>query len=272
MENKSRRVGRIKNKLFLFVLLGVILSFSACVSHIQQLREAQNQFNMAATMENQIKLGNPRSAIVSAGEATVSYRIAVKIISDLLEKNRSELQKDRLLGNAYTIKAMAEWRLGEYDSAMKTVSTALGQLGLEIFPRDRVLLQALRGLIKNDQAFAHMMEKDYPYTDIKNLLVDSLHNLDSALATAPKGSRIRLYILLSELAVLKNWADLRGEPGTYSESLPADFDKITEINEWCNSAKPVWKNFVEECKKVPEARGSLLRDWGQRIGMPESCN
>ncbi len=43
------------------------------------------------------------------------------------------------------------------------------------------MVEALRGLIKNDQAYAHMVGRDYPYEDIKTLLNDSLGDMDRAL-------------------------------------------------------------------------------------------
>ncbi len=270
MGTKLNRISPLRRRVF-FTFCMLVFVACGCVTHIQQLREAQTQFNMAATAENRARLGDPGEALLSTGEATTSYRMAVKIVSELLEKNKSNLAKDRLLGTAYTIKAMAEWRLGDYGSAMKTVSDALGNSKAKVFERDRILLLAIRGLVKNDQAFHHMMKKDYPYADLKRLLRDSLANLNTALSQAPRGSKIRLYILLSELAALKNWADLRGNPRAYAVLTPEHFDKAREIDEWCTIASVVWGNFEKEAGKLELTGAALLRDWGRRIAMPDTC-
>ena len=55
-----------------------------------------------------------------------------------------------------------------------------------MFPRDLALITALRGLIKNDQAYYHMQEKDYAYRDIKTLLQEALEDITKGLATAGK--------------------------------------------------------------------------------------
>ncbi len=272
MPREPNRINRFEKQLILVVLAIFVLCATACVSHIQQLRVAQDQFSRAAYMENQVRLGDPGAAILIAGDATSSYRVAARIISGLLEKRKDELERDRLLGTAYTIKAMSEWRLGEFSEAVRTSEMALNDPKIELFPRDRVLLEALRGLIKNDQAFLHMMRHDYPYNGVKHLLRDALGNLDKALLKAPDGSRIRLYILMSELVVLKNWADLRGSPARYADSIPTDFNKKAEIDEWCKSARDVWDKFSEESGHFRDAGEQLLRDWGRRLGMPGACS
>ncbi len=264
--------GRNQWGVFLFFLV-LVLCLPSCVSHIEQLRKAQDQFNMAASLENRLKLdASPDSALIMAGEAENSYRIAANIAAQLLKRKKGDLEKDKLLGTAYTIKAMAEWRLGLYDASINTVSEALATPNIKIYPRDMVLLQALKGLIENDQAFFHMAKADYPYVDVKNLLRESLENLNRALSGAPEGSKVRLYILLSELSVLKNWEDLRGEPRRYTSMIPNTFNKMDEIKQWCLSTKPVWENFVKEAKMHPEGGKMLILDWGRRIGMPEGCN
>ncbi len=258
-------------RLILILLFCCLIGVSGCVSHIHKLRVAQDQFSKAAYMDNLSKLGDPKAALLAEGDATSSYTMAMQIVSDLIKNHKGSLEKDKLLGTAYTIKAMSEWRLGEFPNAMETVSLALDTPGQSIFPRDRTLLEALRGLIKNDQAFSHMMRRNYPYSRTKTLLKDALSNLKSALMKAPKGSKIRLYILVSELAVLKNWADLRGNPAKYSLSVPRGFDKAKEINDWCKIAAPAWKEFAEEATRFGDAGKQLVVDWGRRLGMPESC-
>jgi hypothetical protein len=209
-------------------------------------------------------------AIAMSSQVTSSYRLTVKIISNLLDSKRQPLQEDNLLGTAYTLKAYAEWRLGDYEAAVNTSTAALAA---KLFPRDLALNTALRGLIKNDQAYYHMQENDYGYRDIKTLLQEALEDITKGLATAGKEDNIRFYLLLSELIVLKNWTDLRGEPRKFAREIPADLSKEAEISVWCKSAQPVWAVFQEEVKRLrPDEATVLIRDWSRELAISETCS
>ena len=242
----------LKSKKRFCVLLLLSFLIAACVSHVKELREAQSQFNQAASLENELQIAmEAGDAIAMSAMVNSSYRQTVKILSDLLDTKRQPLQEDNLLGTAYTLKAYAEWRLGDYEAA---VTTSTAALEAKLFPRDLALITALRGLIKNDQAYYHMQEKDYGYRDIKTLLEEALEDITKGLATAGKEENIRIYLLLSELIVLKNWTDLRGEPRNFAREIPADFNKQTEISAWCRSAQPVWAVFQEEVNRLRPAK------------------
>lgn len=257
-------------KIKVFVLLCLPIWITACVSHVIELREAQEQFNLAASLENELELNmEAGDAIAMSTMVTSSYRQTVQILSDLLDRKGPPLQEDGLLGTAYTLKAYAEWRLGDYEAA---VATSTAALEAELFSRDLTLITALRGLIKNDQAYNHMQQKDYGYTDIKTLLEEALEDVTKGLATASKAGDIRIYLLLSQLIVLKNWTDLRGEPAQFAREVPADFNKEREISTWCKSAKPVWDVFEKEMSSLrPDQAPALIRDWRRKLAVAETC-
>jgi tetratricopeptide (TPR) repeat protein len=261
----------LKSKIKVFVLLLVWIAIAACVSHVKELREAQSQFNQAASLENELQIDmEAGDAIAMSTMVTSSYRQTVKILSDLLDSKRQPLQEDGLLGTAYTLKAYAEWRLGDYETAVATSSAALEA---KLFPRDLALITALRGLIKNDQAYYHMQEKDYAYRDIKILLEEALEDITKGLATAGKEENIRIYLLLSELIVLKNWTDLRGEPRKFAREIPTNFSKPAAISAWCRSAQPVWAMFQEEVKRLrPDEAPALIQDWSRKLAVKETCS
>jgi len=192
-----------------FTLLFII---SGCVSHIKELREAQNHFNAAAQLENQLK-SDPMSfdpgssdALAITTQANASYHLSLKMLTELIDNRKKDLQDDNLLGTAYTLKALAEWRIGNYDDAMNTVATVESE-GVKLFPRDGALVKALSGLIKNDQAYSHMASRDYDYTKIKSLLKSSINDIKDNIAGSDS---LRLYLAIVQMVILKNWTDLRG--------------------------------------------------------------
>jgi hypothetical protein len=252
------------------LLIFAIFLLSGCVSHVKDLRDAQDQFNTAASLENQMKL-DPRNIDASAvGSITASYRLSLTMISNLIDKNKGDLEKDNLLGVAYTLKALTEWRLGDYTSARTTAALGRQLSEASLFPRDRALLEALPGLIKNDQAYQHLVEGNYPYVDIKRLLTESLRDLDEGMKVGSAGENLRLFFLVSKLAVLKNWLDLTGDNKIKK---PTDFKDEIEHEEWCRAAKPTWALFTSEtqrAKKGQEAEEFSLW-WGRVLGLPEAC-
>jgi len=257
-----------KSKVFILFLLSTLVT--ACVSHVKELREAQSQFNQAASLENELQIEEEAGdAIAMSTMVTSSYRQTVKILSDLLDSKGQALEEDSLLGTVYTLKAYAEWRLGDYEGAVTTATVALEA---KLFPRDLALITALRGLIKNDQAYYHMQEKDYGYTDIKTLLQEALEDISKGLATAGKEDTIRIYLILSELIVLKNWTDLRGEPRKFAREIPADFNTQAEISAWCRSAQPVWAMFQTEVNRLrPDEAQALTGDWSRKLAVVDTC-
>lgn len=257
----------------LFLIISMVFVFSAgCVSHITELREAQKEFNQAASLENQLRLAPFRSdAVIIKGQADASYLLSLKILDNLLEKKKDALVQDRLIGTAYTLKALAEWRLKRYSDALETANTVTENHKDSLFPRDRALIKALRGLIKNDQAYIHMMKRDYSYEKILYLLRDAINDIQDAIAITPSEHDLRVYFIISELAVLKNWKDLRGEPG-YSSLRPEGFDFRKELKKWCEAAEPVWSELVKEMEGVDGSDAERMKNWwAKRLSMPQAC-
>ena len=260
---------RLSSCMRVFLVLAILFAASGCVSHVKELREAQNHFNTAAQLENQLKI-DPLSgdALALNAQANASYYLSLKMLTALIDKNKQELRTDDLLGTAYTLKALAEWRIGKFDDALNTVNTIGSDKEIKLFPRDRVLVNALRGLIKNDQAYAHMVAKDYDYASIKSLLKSSFNDVKDNVAESDSH---RLYLATVQMVILKNWTDLRGDPKAYSSTDPK-IDKETEISEWCVYAKPAWQAFVNELNSLPEEKAGALKSfWGKRLAMPDTC-
>ena len=252
-----------------FLILLVVVFLSGCVSHIQTLREAQDEFNRAASLENALKMDPKLGDVAALGNIHASYRLSLKMLSDLIVEKRADLEKDHLIGVAYTLKALTEWRLGEYQAALETIRAVKEYPDNTLLPRDKAMAEALRGLIKNDQAYAHMVARDYSYGDIKTLLRESLGDVDKGLAVPGAGENLRLYLLMAKLSVLKNWLDLKGDRGIPK---PASFNEAAEKQEWCEQAKPVWNHFATEINRLGTQEAvSLEQIWANRLGMPGAC-
>lgn len=267
---------RLKRYVGVTLFIALLLSVTGCISHVKELRDAQDQFNTAASLENQFKIDPMRGDPVSLNNIANSYRQSLKTVSELIDKKKGDLEKDNMLGLAYTLKALAEWRLGDYKAADNTADMAK-QLG--VLPRDRAVLESLRGLMKNDQAYMQMMKIKYPdastkrytYGEVKDLLTGALKDMDSGMTTDSAGENIRLYFLVSKLIVLKNWADLFGMVLNKQIEAPS-FNLTTERLEWCSYAQPVWTLFLVETGRMLGVEATPFQQlWGSRVGMPEGC-
>jgi hypothetical protein len=264
---------RYRVVLLTCVLIGVVTFSTGCISHVKELREAQDQFNRAADIENSIKSDSMTyDPLVRRGQADASYRLAISILSGLIEQKREDLRKDGLLGTAYMIMALAEWRTGAYDKAMNTVSEAKREVGAFPYARDQALMAAMPGLVKNDQAYMQMRLKKYQYQGISELLASAMTDIHEGIAKTQRGDGARIYLIFAEMAALKNWLDLRGEPELYVDPLPPDFNKAREIDAWCGKAKPVWEDFMQELQLLDKDRAATLKNyWGKLLTMPETC-
>ena len=272
MKHCNKRM--VMSSIVLPVLI-IIIFISGCVSHVNELREAQDHFNTAASIENQIKAGDVSGdRIVLQARASTSYHLALNTASDLLQNKKQDLQDDGLLGSAYSLKALSEWRIGNYAAAIATLNVVnrSPDIQSQLFPRDMALIQALSGLIKIDQAALHMTAGDYEYENIRTLLIEAMEDIDSGMTLARAGDRVRLYLALARLAAVKNWADLRGEPEKYAKDVASDFNKIQEISQWCKYAVPAWDAFEGEVTRIDEQEALLLNQyWGKRLAIIETC-
>jgi hypothetical protein len=254
-------------------ILLVIFLTTGCVSHVKTLRDAKDQFNTAVSLENQLRFDSePQDSLRLSWQISDSYQMAVKMLTDLINSKKKDLLKDDLLGSAYTVKAYAEWRLGDFEAALKTLEEVKGHPDIRLWQCDQALIHALPGLIKNDQAFSHMKSKDYPYPDIKRLLKDGLDDIDQGLRTIQNDRNLRLYLTLTELVLLKNWMDLSGNPGEYVKEIPADYVFEVEHESYCNAANPIWNQFIEEIDRLRQEDANALKtNWGRNLSMPSGC-
>ena len=178
---KSQSINIVKTLLFL-----IILVFTNACGTINLVSEAQDDFNKAARNENATKFDSETLGLLQVGD---SYDSAYMKINEALKKE-GQLKNDGLLGTAYTLKALCEWKLGNYTLALTTRDLALKELSGQ--PRDEVIMKALPALIKTDQANAKLMASQKntnnrisieleEYNTIKAIIDGALIDYDEAI-------------------------------------------------------------------------------------------
>lgn len=263
-----RRAGDVWKVGCLWAMLLLAL-LSGCASHVQQLREAQDEFNRAASLENQMRLDPRKADAASLGNVAASYRVALRGLTDLMENKGQELEKDKLIGVAATLRALTEWRLGDYAAAVQTADSAKDYPEGTLYHRDRLLLMAMTSLVKNDQAFKLMTDKAGSYEQIRTLLTEALQGIGEIMPALSPGEDLRVYLSMARLGVLKNWQDLRSGSGI---PRPASFSAVEERKAWCLGLRPAWEDFEEEMKRSPSREAQDLASWwGARLNPKEFC-
>lgn len=211
------RINGIRPALFKYGIFVAIFILSVCIisgcTYISKYSKAQGYFNAAAMADMERRL-NPdpnissKDELIASSQINSNYALAYKSITEVIEKNENSLKKDQLLGNALTIKAMSEWRLGKHVIAYNTAAKALEESKDQLFPRDLALMTAMPGLIKADQAYFHAMsiESKKTYKNIKDMILGdhgAMNDFERALKVVDTNHPITVYLLMSELAALR---------------------------------------------------------------------
>ncbi|MCB9051469.1 MAG: hypothetical protein H6556_18720 [Lewinellaceae bacterium] len=289
-----------KKQLRLFLLLTGLALFSSC-GHLIHLDRAQNSFNRGAALENQLRF-SPQTDI-SASPST-HYTLAYAELDKALN-NKKGLSADNVLGTAYTIKALCEWKLGLYGKAEKSASDALDELekmekgGIRL-PRDKALMKALPALMEigrmKDTLYAfhrsapsfeagkaHCLEFIYdPDPDKMARLEKAIWKIADVQSSVASNEELSAYFIMSQLAGLKTWSDTNDFLFTCITKDPA-LDPQTnraarvKANEWVDEQVKAFEHFLKEKKPVeqlrlliPDERGQAMANrWAQLLGVAE---
>jgi hypothetical protein len=121
-----------------------------------------------------------------------------------------------------TLKAMAQWRHKDYDSALRTAEEAGLQPADQLYPRDAALLASLPELRKIDLAYDKMAAMQPGDTEASRLLLDrevrprlvgltvsddnnAVYILRKARCGAGANHPINAYLIQSQLAAYRNY-------------------------------------------------------------------
>jgi tetratricopeptide (TPR) repeat protein len=195
-------------KTFAFVSVALVAMLVAGCASVNRLREAQDSFNQAAAAENAARFdANPSDTAASLASVRSGYASALLSLGKLEPKDQQSLQQDGLWSTALTLKALCQWRLGQYDQALTAANEALNTSTNQVYPRDAALLGALPGLIKTDQGYSKILT-NAPFADIQALLTGdngAVANLQSARALVDKDHPVQIYLIQAQLAAYRNF-------------------------------------------------------------------
>ena len=250
----------------------VLISSCATIEHARDLREAQELFNTAAELENQLSIdASANQSITQSGRISTGYTTSLAMVTFLINEKEDDLRKDNLLGTAYVLKALSEWKLGQYKAAQAT-STAAQNSNASFFPRDEALLAAISGLIKNDTAYEQMTLKNGDYTETIAMFSAAIAEIGERIGDDPNQNHIRMYLLTSQLASLKNWLDLFSDPNKFGMTRPENATSRSERETWCKQAAPTWENFDREVARLGSNEATALkRNFARMLGLPGAC-
>lgn len=260
----------------LLALLSLLLS-GCGISHIQELRTAQDVFNRAADAENRQRLSGPEG-LIDLAEASSGYRMTAETVGALLDatETREALRSDNLLCTAYTLHALSLWRLEDHPGALRTARMAGGEeLGgmactpdgraASIPPRERALLAALPALVRIEQAHALRGNGEASledFTRIETLIADARRDLGAARATVPANHPVQIYLLASELAAVRGW-----HAAVAAEELTGDGGRQEKLREATDAAKATLSDYAAlVCDQQGRLRDEDLQPWVRIFG------
>ena len=212
-------------------LLAVIIA--GCAS-TNRLREAQDAFNQAAAAENALRFDAKASdAVTSLGAVRSGYASALLSLDKLENsKDESRLRSDGLWGTALTLKALTQWRLGQFDKAIATADLAKQNAGNQTYPRDQAVVAALPGLVKTDQAYSKILLTNSPLADVEALLIGAsgaVANIQRGREQVEKDHPVQVYLLQAQLSAYRNFQVAHDRLNNHA-TVPADHPARTGAN------------------------------------------
>ena len=273
------------------LLAGLLLTLSSCIT-LNYLDRAQDSFSKGAELENLSTFTTETFTNVSP---TSYYNLAYSQVREAL-KNEDQLRRDTLLGNAYSVRALCEWKLKRYLKAQISASKALAELqryeDAGIFMhRDKAVMRALSGLIEidqvNDTLYQHFGGNDIDPMAAKEFFVRFVHdakdenvsNIESALSTIEKAKNgvrptheVQVYFLLCQLSALKVWSDgfdfLKNSVDTAADISAEDRRKLREFIFTERDAYKLKKDGYMQmlAKKLPKGEGDeIFQFWNDKL-------
>ncbi len=229
MKNNSNSLNKklqIVINVFIVVTLFSCITgcFDTTITSVNHLREAQVAFNESATLENEYQMStlDPLTTKEMGNEVgnTIAiqngYASALLSINKIYPSESVQLKNDKILGNVLFIKAMAQWRIGDFESAMGTSDLALQEAQNLLYPRDTAVLAALPGLIKIDLAFKKIKKMEERaegnlniFTEIERRLSykegGAVNDIGKARAKVNKGHEVNIYLIQAQLSAYRNY-------------------------------------------------------------------
>jgi hypothetical protein len=194
------------------ITLLVLVAFYGCGAH--QLRQAQDSYNTAARIEEQLSFeeltpaGDP---LEGASQALQNYRVALSLTDEALNRYAKSLKQDQLYGTGLILKALCQWRIAalQEDADKEKIQKIVGEIenrvqqeGIKLGTRDQVLLKALPGLYEHERG----LQQHDPKIAAR-YFESALETLDNALREVkpPEDHPVRAYVHLAQLRTVRAW-------------------------------------------------------------------
>jgi tetratricopeptide (TPR) repeat protein len=210
---------RIARRLCAALTLVLVTTLVVGCASVNRLREAQESFNQAAALENELRFdaarqeGSVQAQLAQNTTIQNGYASALLSLDKLEAKDVERLKQDRLWGNVLALKALTQWKLGLFDRARDT-AREVQQVGADqVFPRDRALLLALPGLMKTDEAFAALQrvpaeptpeQRASTLKNVQLLAADAGEAIDRGRGAVEATHPVQVYLIQARLAALRN--------------------------------------------------------------------
>lgn len=201
------------------LVLVVLAALAVGCASVNHLREAQEAFNEAVTLETTLRFdaalaeGPTQAQLAQNTTVQNGYASALLSLDRLESRDVDRLKRDGLWGNVLALKALAQWRLGLTDDAQST-ARELQQAGAgPVHPRDRALLLALPGLIRTDEAFAALQrvpadpspaQRAATLRNVQLLVADAGEAIDRGRGAVDPAHPVHVYLIQARLAALRN--------------------------------------------------------------------
>lgn len=194
------------------VVLGLAILLAAC-STTDMVRNAQHTFDRALRKEPPSAFFGPVLAR-ARGEAVIPeappqirqhYFSIIAYLEGLTPEREEELRRTGMLGEAFVLKALAQWRLGRLDRAREATlrATASRQEALDV--RERTLFHAMQGVLQIDAAWS-AAKAGRDYEAIFELIGGpngAWRALGTARRGAPRGAMLYAELLETRLAAFQ---------------------------------------------------------------------
>lgn len=283
---KNQPMKKSLTYLFSFLLLILV---SSC-AHLNKLDLAQRNFSQGATIENNARLLQQPIAI----SPDAYYKLSYAAVKESLKK-RSKLNEDGLLGNAYALQALCEWKLRKYALASSDAKIALTYLTDKDNPnalltRDAAVMKSMDALInlellsvavfdslKREEAIDLATFEQFFTNQLwgnptgeKGGLQKSFESINSVLQQVPRKHEVRSYLVMSMLTGMKSWGDAlhylkdnrKKSDAENKDAMKALYQQQKELFE--NSRTVILRRFA---RLLPEGEESAVhRYWRYMLG------
>lgn len=253
---------------------------SACRT-TNHLREAQEDFNKAAALDSRLRadplgLNQKDESLLTLGMTKNNlYASVINSLNKLTESDIQRLKADKLWGNVLTLKAMAQWRLGDFDNARKTAAEAK-QLESQLHPRDYALIQALPGFIKIDEAFSKIYlspnqlpegkTKSKNFQEIQQLLESAVDDINKARKIVNREHPVQSYLIQAQLSAYVNLLQAYTNWHETPHATPTIEEKKKAQSQFCELKRLLKKEHFGIDK---ENREEVLQKWVHLMGLVE---